>query len=153
AIACSSTALVTADSDGEAPSTGAVYTMDNSSSGNNLVVFSRAANGELRPNGTIPTGGIGTGHGLGSEGAILLSRDGHWLFVCNAGSDEVSVFAVSKRGVQWVSKVGSQGHTPISLTHRGNLVYVLNAGGNDQAKNTIAGFVFADGQLSPLPGS
>src|SRR5215472_4844928 len=87
AIACLSTDLVTADSDGEAPSTGAVYTMDNSSSGNNLVVFSRAADGELRPNGTIPTEGSGTGHGLGSEGAILLSRDGLWLFVCNAGSD------------------------------------------------------------------
>lgn len=150
---CLGASVVSADPGTGTGAAGAVYAMDNSASGNHLVVFSRAANGTLTANGMLATGGLGTGAGLGSEGAILLSRDGHWLFVCNAGSDEISVFAVSGQGVQWVSKAASQGHTPISLTHRGNLVYVLNAGGNDSAKNAIAGFVFANGQLVPLAGS
>jgi 6-phosphogluconolactonase len=153
AIGCLSSSAVAAEPGNGPAASGAVYTMDNSAAGNHLLVFSRASNGELKPFETVVTGGLGTGSGLGSQGAILLSRDGHWLFVCDGGSDEISVFAVSEQGVNWVSKVGAQGHKPISLTQHGNLVYVLDAGGNDVAKNTLTGFVFAAGQLIPLPGS
>src|SRR6266851_3821558 len=36
--------------------TGAVYTLSNASSGNAVLVYSRAANGQLSPAGTFPTG-------------------------------------------------------------------------------------------------
>src|SRR5437899_10161188 len=84
----------------DSSNTGSVYTMDNSASGNNVLVFQRSADGSLRPGGVFPTGGTGTGSGLGNQGAVVLSRDGRWLLVCNAGSDEISVFVVSEQGLQ-----------------------------------------------------
>src|SRR4051794_17334982 len=74
------------------PPNGAVYTMDNASSGNHVLTFQRRPDGSLSPSASYSTGGLGTGSGLGSQGAILLTGDGEWLFVCNAGSDEISVF-------------------------------------------------------------
>jgi len=153
ASTCLTTALAGPGSaDHQAP-VGAVYTMDNASLGNNLWVFSRGPGGELSPNAPVPTGGQGTGSGLGSQGALILSDDRHWVLVCNAGSDEISVFSVSDQGVQWASKTDSQGQNPISVTQHGNLVYVLNAGGAIGGMDNITGFTFADGQLTPLPNS
>src|SRR5262245_36435532 len=72
---------------------GALYTMDNAAAGNNVLVFQRDENGGLASAGSVATGGAGTGTqaGLPSQGSVLLSRDGRWLFVCNAGSSEISV--------------------------------------------------------------
>jgi hypothetical protein len=89
----------TADPSENEGSDGAVYTMDNSAVANQAWFFARGRNGELAPGVAYPTGGTGTGSGLGSQGAVLLSGDGRWLFVCNAGSDDVSVFAVTRRGL------------------------------------------------------
>ena len=47
---------------------GAVYTLTNEASGNAVAVFDRASDGSLTPDGTVPTGGNGTGAGLGSQG-------------------------------------------------------------------------------------
>jgi 6-phosphogluconolactonase (cycloisomerase 2 family) len=84
---------------------------------------------------------------------VVLSRDGHWLFVCNAGSDEVSVFAVAPQGLQLVDKVNSGGRLPLSLTLRRDLLYVLNAGGTVGDKDNITGFVFRHGKLAALSHS
>jgi 6-phosphogluconolactonase len=143
-----------ADNDSERHAlSGVVYTMDNASSGNHVLSFQRSADGFLSPFASDPTGGLGTGSGLGSQGAILLTSDGQWLLACNAGSDEISVFAVSRNGLQLWDKVGSEGHTPISLTLDHDLLYVLNAGGGGGGQDTITGFRFADGQLKSLPDS
>jgi 6-phosphogluconolactonase len=143
-----------ADDDSERQAfNGAVYTMDNAAGGNHLLSFQRRADGSLIPSSSDPTGGLGTGSGLGSQGAILLTGDGRWLFVCNAGSDEISVFAVSRNGLQLSDKVGSEGHTPISLTLDHDLLYVLNAGGAGGGQDTITGFRFAKGHLTVVPGS
>ena len=40
------------------------------------------------------TGGLGTGAGLGSQGALAFSDNGRWLFAVNAGSNDISAFAV-----------------------------------------------------------
>ncbi|PYV66490.1 MAG: 3-carboxymuconate cyclase, partial [Acidobacteria bacterium] len=69
--------------------------MDNAASANHVLVFQRAENGQITSVGSVTTGGTGTGAGLSSQGAVLLSHDGHWLFVCNAGSDEISVFEIT----------------------------------------------------------
>ena len=42
-------------------SAGSVYTLTNSPAGNAVAVFERAKDGTLTPNGTYPTGGVGTG--------------------------------------------------------------------------------------------
>src|SRR6478735_8385892 len=67
-------------------SSGMVYTITNAVAGNEIAVWQRAANGTLTALGTVPTQGLGTGSGLGSQGALALSEDGRWLFAVNAGS-------------------------------------------------------------------
>ncbi len=131
----------------------AVYTMDNSPAGNKVWAFGRRSDGSLIGPRLHPTGGRGTGGGLGNQGAVLLSHDGRWLFVCNPGSDEVSVFAVTARGLALTDRVSSEGRQPVSLTLHRNLLYVLNAGGGAGAADNIAGFVFAHGQLAHLSGA
>src|SRR5438132_14652 len=71
---------------------GTVYTLSNSTAGNAVLAYGRAADGTLSPQGSFPTGGAGTGGGLGSQGAVVLSDDRHWLAAVNAGSNSVSLF-------------------------------------------------------------
>src|SRR5216117_4124454 len=78
---------------------GAVYTLMNLTSGNAVAIFARAADGTLTAAGTVATGGTGTGSGLGSQGAVVLSADGSRLFAVNAGSNDVSVFTVGAAGL------------------------------------------------------
>jgi len=82
-----------------------------------------------------------------------LSGDGRWLFVCNAGSSEVSVMAVSRNGLEVADKVSSGGKMPVSLSPHGDLLYVLNAGGLVGDKDNITAFSFAGGKLTALANS
>ncbi|HEV2751859.1 MAG TPA: beta-propeller fold lactonase family protein [Gemmatimonadales bacterium] len=128
----------------------AVYTLTNQVAGNAVAVFTRAADGTLSPAGTVATGGTGTGAGLGSQGAVALSSDGRWLFAVNAGSNDVSVLRMGAHGLSLASRTASGGTLPISLTVHGNVLYVLNAGGD----GNISGFsVGPSGALSAIPGS
>ena len=128
----------------------AVYTITNQVSGNEVAVFARGTDGRLTPGGRFATGGTGTGAGLGSEGAVVLSDDGRRLFAVNAGSNDVSVFDVRSDGLALLSRTPSGGTRPISLTVQGRLLYVLNAGG----AGNITGFgIGAGGQLEPIAGS
>jgi len=129
---------------------GAVYTTTNAAGPNSVVVYQRLSDGTLNPGGLVPTGGSGTGAGLGSQGAVVLSDSNRWLFVVNAGSDEITVFEVERDGLEFADKVSSGGHTPISVTVHGRLVYVLNAG----TPNNITGFLLnSEGKLISIPGS
>src|SRR5690349_14101715 len=92
----------------------AIYTMDNATAGNRVLAFQRAETGELASEGSFATGGTGTGAGLSDQGAILLSQDNRWLFVCNAGSSEISVLAVTRNGLSLADKVSSGGQMPVS---------------------------------------
>jgi 6-phosphogluconolactonase len=132
---------------------GALYTMDNAAGGNHVLVFDRDETGGLTSAGTFATGGTGAGAGLSSQGSIVLSRNSRWLFVCNPGSSEISVMAVSRNGLTVTDKVDSGGQMPLSLALRHNLLYVLNAGGGLGDKDNITGFIFADGKLIALPDS
>jgi 6-phosphogluconolactonase (cycloisomerase 2 family) len=136
--------------DGNDGGPGAVYTITNAASGNEVTVYKRAANGSLSFEATYATDGLGSGAGLGSQGAVALSQNGRWLFAVNAGSNEVSVFAVRERGLALVDIVDSGGEMPISLTTHDGLLYVLNAGGS----GNITGFrVRENGMLEPLDSS
>lgn len=151
----SGTALAHADEDdddapGHTHAAGAVYTMSNATTGNSILVFNRAADGSLSPAGSYATGGLGAGRGLGNQNAVVLSEDQRWLFAVNAGSNEISVFAVRRAGLKLMDKVSSGGTLPVSIALDRNLMYVLNAGGTDN----ISGFtVGRHGKLTPLPGS
>ena len=126
----------------------AVYTLSNSMAGNEVIMYRRNASGHLSMSGSYATGGTGTGSGLGSQGAVVLSNG--FLFAVNAGSDEVSVMNVSPGGLTVADKVSSGGTMPISLTVHDNLLYVLNAGGS----GNITGFwISGSGNLTPIPGS
>jgi 6-phosphogluconolactonase len=130
---------------------GAVYTLSNSAAGNAVAVFDRAANGELTARGSVPTGGAGSGAGLGSQGALVL--DDRRLFAVNAGSNTVSALRIgSGDRVSLADVAGSHGVRPISLTVHGPLLYVLNAGSATTPAN-IQGFLVLFGRLIPLPGS
>ena len=133
---------------------GAVYTMTNSEDGNEVLVFGRSAGGSLTPAGAFATGGDGTSDGLGNQGAIVLSKNNRWLFTVNAGSNDISVFAVRHRGLKLVDRIDSGGLRPISLTVDRRVLYVLNAGGSVGGADNISGFKIArNGTLSPLQGS
>lgn len=138
---------------------GAVYTMTNDPGGNAVLVFNRTADGTLTPGGSFPSGGLGTGghepdSGLANAGALALSENNHLLFVVNAGSDTISVFAVKDNGLSLIDVESSGGRQPISLTVTKDLLYVLNAGGNVGATDNITGFTIGtNGKLSLLGGS
>lgn len=129
---------------------GAVYVLTNQVAGNAVAIFNRSADGSLSAPMMAPTGGMGTGGGLGSQGAITLSENGRWLFAVNAGSNELSVFAVNPDGLVLTDKVASGGIRPTSVTNYKDWVYVLNAGD----PGNITGFMLShDGKLTPIAGS
>ena len=139
------------DDDHDFSSPGAVYTLTNAPGGNAVAVFQRAAGGKLTLTGTVSTGGLGTGAGLGSQGPIALSQNGRWVLAVNAASNTISALKVDRSGnLRLIDTVASGGTLPISLTINKNLVYVLNAGGN----GNIAGFKLNEGgHLQPLAAS
>src|SRR5207247_1237182 len=66
----------------------------------------------------------------------------------NAGSDDVSLFAVEADGLRLADRVASGGSGPTSVAVHDDLVYVL-----DNGSASISGFRVSDGKLAPLEGS
>lgn len=127
----------------------AVYLQTNDAAGNEVLAFSRGEDGRLTLTGRYPTGGRGSGQPhLASAGSVVLSPDGRWLLLTNAGSDELSLFEVGPDGLRPAGRAGTDGRRPTSVTIGGSLVYVLNNG-----TASVGGFRLADGQLTALPGS
>src|SRR5216117_4428348 len=130
-------------------SNGAVYLQTNDASRNEIVAYRRRADGSLARIGDYETGGRGSGKPhLPSQSSVVLSEDGRHLLVVNAGSDEITLFAVESDGLRLSDRVASGGATPTSIAVRGRLVYVLN-----NASASIDGFEIAAGKLEPLADS
>ena len=127
----------------------AVVTQSNSSAGNEVMIYSRSHNGSLSLMGSYPTGGTGSGDGLGSQGAVVLS--GGYIYTVNAGSDDISVLKINGSSVSVTDTKASGGMRPVSLTVHHNLLYVLNAGGD----GNITGFRInkGKGSLTQIPNS
>jgi len=132
---------------------GAVYVLSNQSP-NSVLVYTRAANGTLSFSGSFLTGGTGAGTGvdpLGSQGSIVLGQGNRFLFTVNAGSNDVSAFAVDATGLRLrlLDREPSGGSKPVSVAVNGSLVYVVNGSG------TIQGSTFdpVSGHLSAIAGS
>jgi 6-phosphogluconolactonase (cycloisomerase 2 family) len=133
-----------------------VYVQSNDIAANSVAVLKRNFFGGLEKKGVVTTGGKGVGVGttapppdpLGSQNALLKSVDGRWLFATNAGSNQVSVFAIEGGRLDLVDVQPSGGTFPVSVAQRGNRVYVLNSAGT----STVTVFQLAPGgQLVALP--
>jgi 6-phosphogluconolactonase len=133
-----------------------VYVMSNDIAHNSVAVLQRSFFGSLVKRDVVATGGKGVGVGttapppdpLGSQNALVKSDDGRWLFATNAGSNQVSVFAIQGRHLDLVDVQASGGAFPVSVAQRGNRVYVLNAAGT----STVTAFQLTPGgQLVALP--
>ncbi len=155
ALALGATAASASGASGHDGGTAAVFVQTNETSGNHVVVYDRSSGGLLTHAGTYATGGNGgaaagavTDH-LASQGSLLYDRQDNLLIGVNAGSDSVYVFDVNGDRLSLSQVVPSGGSFPASVAVSGNLLYVLNAGGD----GNINGFRLAGGKLHPLPGS
>ena len=136
------------------PVTGEVYTLTNQPTGNSVLVFSRGIGGALTLSGSFATEGTGIGAGndpLGSQGAVVLDEGKRLLFAVNAGSNDVTAFAVDGASLRFLNRVNSGGTMPVSIAVHRDLVYVLNVG----ATPNVTGFTIdpTSNALVPLPGS
>ena len=130
---------------------GTVYTLSNASAGNAVIAYHRSGDGSLSALGTYPTGGLGSGAGLGSQGAVTLSDDGRLLVAVDPGSDEITSFRVHRDGtLAFADRVASGGDHPISVTIDHGIVYTVN----DGSGGDIAGFRIGwSGNLHAINGS
>jgi 6-phosphogluconolactonase len=127
---------------------GLVYTSTNSAAGNQVEAFARGGDGTLTLAGIYNTGGTGTAANYG-QGAVTLSPDRQTLLVVDAGSNQVSDFAVLPNGaLRLRNVVASGGTTPTSVAIRGSLAEVLNSGGTAN----VAGFFATPAGLVAIPG-
>ena len=82
-----------------------------------------------------------------SQGSLVLSQDGSFLFAANPGSGTITTFRVVPSGLAFVGETNSGGAEPISIAIHGDLLYVLNTA-------SITGFrILGDGRLSEIPSS
>ena len=146
-VALASLAAATVAQASSLRSGGAVYVLSNGTAGNSVLVYARNEDGSLTPAGSYPTGGNGTGAGLGDQGALVLSADGGRLFAVNAASNSVSELQVTGDSLKLRAVVPSNGTTPISVTVHGDLLYVLNGSGS------ISGYRLVGNGLESISGS
>lgn len=132
---------------GQLSGPGQVYQVTNSTGGNAVQVYDRGPDGTLTARALVPTGGLGAGVSLGSQGAAV--RAGGSLLVVNAGDDTLSSFTIrhGRPVLRDVEPTG--GDLPVSVAVHDGLVYVLHAG-----SDTVTGLRLGrDGRLQPIQGS
>ena len=132
---------------------GAVFAMTNAAAGNTIEAFVRHEDGSLQAAGTYSTGGNGSGgtiDPLHSQGSLRLSADHRFLFAVNAGSGTVTSFRVNGSSLTLIDAAPSGGSSPTALADSGDLLYVLNAGGNG---NVSGLHVSRDGHLRSIDNS
>jgi len=133
-------------------SQGWVFTMSNDEAGNELIIYEREDDGGLLEVASLPTGGLGSSNGLGSQGAITISPSGEYLYLVNAGSDQISSFRIHDDHLALVDLISSGGERPISVTASDDRLFVVNA-----TSGGVAGYTVTDGLLTerdnqPLSG-
>lgn len=137
-------------SEGSSGTAGAVFAMTNRAQANKVVAFRRTADGVLSQARTYLTGGNGIGVDFDTQGGLTLSADHRFLYACNPGSDDVTVFAVDGARLFPIQKVNA-GDQPLSITFSGNLAYVMDG---SVAGNGVTGLtVNGNGRLRPIPDS
>src|SRR2546421_12763682 len=94
-------AVVAAGAASAAPGVvGHLYVNDNTGGVNTIAGFDRHADGTLTPMAGSPfvAGGVGTGKGIASQGALQLSGDGRYLLAVHPGRNQISVLRGQPEG-------------------------------------------------------
>ena len=150
-----------------------VYVMANRADGNTILVFHRTAEGVLTQIAEVSTGGLGSGPGelpapfppgipagnpLTTQDNLVLADDGRFLLTVNAGSNDISVLAVTNDGLELTDRAPSGGDVPVAIAQHGNLVYVINEGelsANELGKvpSMTGYFIDENGHLTPIANS
>jgi DNA-binding beta-propeller fold protein YncE len=132
-----------------------VFVQTDNTAGNQVIAYDQGRDGSLTEVGAYPTGGLGgelegsvVDH-LASQASLAYDADNRLLYAVNAGSNTVSVFAVSGDRLFLQQVIGSGGSFPVSVAVDDGLVYVLNA----EAGGSLQGYRVAFGRLFPIPGS
>jgi 6-phosphogluconolactonase (cycloisomerase 2 family) len=134
----------------------AVYTLSNPDGANQVAAYLRATTGSLSRMGRFDTGGMGTGGGLGSQGALVYDAPSGRFFAVNTGDDSISMLELDRTGqLAELSTVDSGGVRPVSIAVRGGTVYVANQGdiAATPVNANISGFRVAGDDLVPIAGS
>ena len=148
---------------------------------NQVVAYSRGADGVLTQIGIYDTGGVGENirnsgaNPLASQDPLIVSKDRRFVFAVNAGSESISSFLINDDysltpAVLDVSTSGQTGaQNPVSLTQFEDILYVVNTGNfvdengdeldtlpsdRNRTNASILGFrVGDDGSLTEIEGS
>lgn len=148
---------------------------------NQVVAYSRDADGVLTEIGVYDTGGVGENirnsgaNPLASQDPLIVSKDQRFVFAVNAGSESISSFSINDDFTLTpaslnVPTTGSSGaQNPVSLTIFEDILYVVNTGNfvdsegveltvlpqdRNRVNASIIGFQIGDdGSLTELPGS
>jgi len=137
------------------PAVHALFVETDQPAGNQILSFLRGSDGTLAKVGTTSTGGHGaiaagaTADPLASQGGLALVDGGRELLAVNAGSNTISVLAVSGTSLTLVQKISSHGVFPVSLAAHGATVAVLDAADT----GTVATYRLSGGRLVDVAGS
>jgi len=140
------------DVDSDHDSGPAVFVMTNSAERNEILAYTRNADGTLSEAGHFSTGGRGSGGNtdpLASQGSLTLTQSHSHLLAVNAGSGDITVFRVHGANLDFSDREPSGGAEPVAVAQFGDLVYVLNAAAN----SSVVGFHLHDGALTPIDNS
>lgn len=149
---------------------GAVFTLTNLRTGNEVLTYARRSDGTLCPVGAFATGGQSDILGIIVSGQNPVIADGGYVFAINPGSaagttgdGSVSVMRIEADRLVLTDMQPSGGPNPRAVTKLGDKVYVVNSGYSPRLFGglfppipvTIQGYRFdADtGHLSPIAGS
>jgi 6-phosphogluconolactonase (cycloisomerase 2 family) len=134
---------------------GMVFSMTNAVN-NSIVAIQRDMAGMLSDTEVYMTHGNGTGaqmvDPLGSQGSVILSGDGRFLFAVNTGSNNISSFLVQQDSLMLVDVAYSGGLRPNSLATIDNFLYVTNSGNAAHPSNVTGFQVSPDGYLNQISG-
>ncbi len=129
-----------------------VFVQTNDPTGNQIISYLPTGVG-LREVSRVDTGGDGTSipgsvvDKLASQGSLAYDTSEGLLVVTNGGSNSITVFHTFGPYVGFGRLVPSGGSTPVSVAVRGDLIYVLDAGGSGAVQGYDAD------TLRPIPGS
>jgi 6-phosphogluconolactonase (cycloisomerase 2 family) len=130
-----------------------VFVQTDLSTGNQVEVFAQGSDGRLSQTGTYATGGDGgiesgaVVDSLASQNSLVYDHNTRTLYAVNAGSNTISAFFVAGDHLIRTEVLPSGGQFPVSIAVKGNLLYVLNAGG----AGSVQGYAAFGPFLFPLP--
>lgn len=128
-----------------------IVSLSNQVSGNSLQIFSVMRDGSLKADGSVLTGGIGTGSGLGSQGSVAYDSNSETIAAVNAGDNTVSVLSSRWNRIRLMARTSTLGFRPVSVTLRDNIMFVLNQGDGTHS-SSIQGFRLNGANIVPIQG-